>query len=137
MIETNFPISPKLPSERKFGWFFTSIFAALAAYSHWKQWGGQAFVASSIAICFMAFTIIAPQALASLNRLWFSLGMLLGKIVSPIILGIIFFILITPTSLVMRLFGRDELKIKKRNVESYWIDRQPPGPSSDSFKNQY
>jgi hypothetical protein len=75
--------------------------------------------------------------LTPLNWLWYELGMLLGKIVNPIVLGFIFFVLITPVSIVTRLFGRDELRIKKRHVESYWIDRSPPGPPLDSFKNQY
>jgi hypothetical protein len=65
------------------------------------------------------------------------LGLLLGKIISPIVLGLIFFVLITPVSLVTRLFGRDELKMKKRSVESYWVDRSPPEPPSNTFKNQY
>jgi hypothetical protein len=63
--------------------------------------------------------------------------MLLGKIVSPIVLGLIFFVLITPAALITRLFGRDELKIKKRTVESYWVDRSTLGLESESFKNQY
>jgi len=86
---------------------------------------------------FSVATLLSPQLLAPLNRLWYGLGVLLGKIISPIVLGLIFFVLITPVSLVTRLFGRDELKMKKRNVESYWVDRSPPGPPSDSFKNQY
>jgi hypothetical protein len=65
------------------------------------------------------------------------LGLLLGKVVSPIVLALLFFLLITTISLITRLFGRDELKMKKRSVDSYWMNRSPPGPSSDSFKNQY
>jgi hypothetical protein len=128
---------PKMPSNTKFGWFFAAVFAALAAYGFWKDWSLVFIVAMIVAVLFVAATLSAPQILTPLNRLWYGLGLLLGKIVSPIVLGIIFFVLITPTSLITRLFGRDELKMKKRYVESYWVDRSPPGPPPDSFKTQY
>jgi hypothetical protein len=126
-----------LPSNRSFGWFFACVFAALGAYAFWKAWSKVSAAAFVLGVLFAAVTLVVPQQLSPLNRLWYGLGLLLGKIVSPIVLGIIFFILITPISLITRLFGRDELKIKKRSVDSYWVDRSPPGPSSDSFKDQY
>ncbi len=129
--------SSLLPSNRKFGWFFATLFALLAAYAHWKAWGEVATVALILSTIFAVVSLVCPQLLSPLNRLWYGLGLLLGKVVSPIVLGMMFFVLITPISLITRLFGRDELKIKKRSVESYWIDRLPPGPPSDSFKNQY
>ena len=109
----------------------------VATYAHWKFKSDFAIFALIPSALFVLVAFWAPQILSPLNRLWFSLGLLLGKIVSPIVLGLIFFLLITPVSLVTRLFGRDELKIKKRTVESYWVDRSPPGPPSESFKNQY
>ena len=127
-----------LPSNRSFGWLFAAIFGALAAYLFWR--GSQsAWVFGSLATsaAFALATLIAPHTLSPLNRLWFNLGLLLGRIVSPIVLGIIFFLLITPVSLVGRALGRDELKLKKRDTSSYWVDRSPPGPPSDSFRNQY
>ena len=127
----------KLPTNRKFGWFFTAVFAAVAAYAYWEGWPTVTFVSIFFAIMFASATFLAPQTLAPLNRLWYGLGVLLGRLVNPIVLGVIFFVLITPVSLVTRVFGRDELKMKKRNVASYWVDRSPPGPSSDSFNNQY
>jgi len=75
--------------------------------------------------------------LAPLNRIWYEFGMLLGKVVSPIVLGMIFFLLITPISVMTRMCGRDELKIKKKSLQSYWVDRLPPGPLPESFKNQF
>jgi hypothetical protein len=127
----------EMAENKKFGWFFTAVFAAVAAYAYWRGWSAVSLVTLMAAILFAAATLLSPQSLAPLNRLWYGLGMLLGKIISPIVLGLIFFVLITPVSLVTRLFGRDELRMKKRNVESYWVDRSPPGPPSDSFKNQY
>lgn len=129
--------SLQLPSNSKFGYFFTVLFTVFAVYAYWKGWSATAIVAFVITASFLSVTLCAPQMLAPLNRLWYGLGILLGKIVSPIVLGLIFFALITPVSLVTRLFGRDELKMKKRDVKSYWVDRSPQGPAPDSFKNQY
>lgn len=61
----------------------------------------------------------------------------MGKIVSPIVLGLIFFTLLTPCAMIGRLFGRDELRLKLPNTESYWVERTPPGPDPDSFKNLF
>ena len=126
----------QLPSNKNFGLFFSAIFL-IAAYAFLKLWGEFAVFALITSTLFAIVAILTPQILSPLNRLWFSLGLLLGKIVSPIVLALIFFVLITPVSFVTRLFGRDELKMKKRNVESYWVDRLPPGPPSASFKKQY
>ncbi len=126
-----------MPSNYKFGNFFTFLFASLAAYAYWNKWSIVFVVALFLAVFFAFATLIAPQALAPLNRIWFGIGVLLGKIVSPIVLGIIFFLLISPVSLVSRLFGRDELKLLKRNLDSYWVVRESPDPATDSFKNQY
>ena len=113
------------------------IFFIGSGYSAWKgaiPWSiGLAIVAALFAVCAMA----APAVLAPLNRLWFRFGMLLGKIVSPVVLGVIFFLILTPVSIATRLFGRDALLMKKRDVESYWIDRTPAGPAPESFKNQF
>jgi hypothetical protein len=126
-----------LPSNKKFGLFFSAIFVLIAVYVYLKFRVEFAVFALTISTLFAIAAFLTPQILSPLNRLWFCLGLLLGKIVSPIVLALIFFVLITPVSLVTRLFGRDELKIKKRTVESYWVDRLPPGPPSESFKNQY
>jgi hypothetical protein len=130
-------IETPLPSNKKFGWFFVFVFAVVAAYFYYKQitpWGAV-FAGAMVLTGFIA--LLAPQWLNVPNRLWFGLGMLLGRIVSPIVLGVIFFLLITPVALVTRLGGRDVLRLKKRTVTSYWIDREPVGPAADSFKNQF
>ena len=90
-----------------------------------------------LAAVFFAFTIFMPIVLRPLNKAWYKLGLLMGRVVSPIVLGILFFILITPIAIVMRLAGRDPLKLRKQNVESHWIERVPPGPESTSFKDQF
>ena len=88
-----------------------------------------------LSIIFGFIVILKPSLLASLNRAWFSLGLFLGKIVSPIILTILFFILISPVAILTRFRGRDVLLIKKRNVSTYWVIKESIDP--ESFKNQF
>jgi len=127
----------KLPSNRKFGYFFTVIFSISCAYAYGNALHVTGAIMFCIAIFFLFSAILFPKLLTPINILWFRLGHLLGQITSPIILGIIFFMLITPTSLLLRMLGRDELKIKKISLNSYWVDRSPPGPAPNSFRNQY
>ena len=130
--------SSTLPSERSFGLLFTAVFAGMGVYGLYKGWILGAIVAWFIISLVVALvTVLAPRTLAPFNRAWFHLGQLLGKIVSPIVLGIIFYGLLTPVALIARAFGRDELKLRPRAVSSYWVERNPPGPASDSFKNQF
>ena len=130
-------VSDVLPSNRKFGLFFTSVFMILASWHYWRYDSALTPLFFSISGCFALTTALAPILLQPLNHIWFLLGKLLGKVVHPVVLGLLFFILITPVSLVSRLFGRDELKLKKRFIESFWIERVPVGPAPESFKNQY
>ena len=96
---------------------------------------GLAIVFFVAAVIFALMTICIPTALAPLNRAWFALSLFLGKVVSPIVLSIIFFILIVPVAVTTRLFGRDTLLLKKRQVLSYWVDKESIEP--ESFKNQF
>ena len=128
---------PQLPSNRKFGLFFALVFLLAAAFFFWKGSEYLGAVLSIAAALFGVCALLLPAVLSPLNRLWFALGMLLGRIVSPIVLGLIFFVLLTPVSVVTRLFGRDALLIRKRDASSYWVARTPPGPAADSFKNQF
>ena len=89
------------------------------------------------ALFFGIIAIIVPNILEPLNRVWMILGKLLGRIVSPIVLGLLFFILITPSGIISRWIGRDELRLKRKNISSYWLDRIQPRPIKDSFKKQY
>jgi hypothetical protein len=129
--------TPKMPSNNKFGWFFSVVFATIAIFAFYKQLKTLAVVAILFFVFFAATTFFAPQLLTSLNRLWYALGIHLGKVISPIVLGAMFFFIITPIALITRLFGRDELKIRKLSLQSYWVDRSPPGPPSESFNNQF
>ena len=133
-----FSSSPKLPSERRFGLTFTIALAGLAVYGVIRHRNPTvSMVCASASVVFAVLTLIAPRALAPLNKLWFYFGELLGKIVSPVVLGIIFFGILAPLSALLRMLGRDELQLKRRAAKSYWIDHTPPASIADSFKNQF
>ena len=127
-----------LPSNRSFGLLFAIVFLLVAGYS-WFEQLTRAWVYFWLALSglFLFLTFMAPGILLPLNKAWYRLGLLMGKVVSPIVLGILFFIVITPVAIVTRLFGRDVLLLSKRDVNSYWIERNPPGPQPESFKEQF
>ena len=132
--------SSSLPNERHFGLLFAAVFAVLLGYG-WMIKGWPAlllWVLAGTASAFAVAAFVAPKLLAPLNWLWFQLGQLLGKIVSPIVLGVIYFLILTPVSVVTRFFGRDQLRLKRKSSQtSYWLERSPPGPEPESFKNQF
>ncbi|MEY4964870.1 MAG: hypothetical protein RL274_453 [Pseudomonadota bacterium] len=137
MLETSHSAPPPLPSDRKFGGFFASVFALLALYALWKDHTTRAAILAILSGLFALTALVAPAVLAPLNRLWMAFGLLLGKFISPIVLGIIFMVLITPVALATRLFGRDALRMKKSSAASYWIERDPAGPEPASFQRQF
>ena len=126
----------ELPSNRKFGFFFTFVFVMIAAYFYYSDNVTWAYVFSAAAITFLLVTLVKSDALLPLNKLWMRFGILLGMIVSPIVLGIIFFVLFTPIAIFMRLIGRDELRLKFSQRSSHWISRSEL-IKSESFKQQF
>jgi len=131
------PQDARIGSERAFGLVFAGFFLLVSLWPLLHRAPPRVWalpVAAAFALC----AWLAPRLLAPLNRLWFRFGELLHRIVSPVALGIIFFGVITPYALVMRLFGRDALLLRKRSARpSYWVRREPPGPPPDSFRNQF
>ena len=126
----------ELPSNRKFGFFFTFVFALAATYFYYSANVTWAYVFTAAAMAFLLFTLIKSDALLPLNKLWMRFGLLLGMIISPIVLGIIFFGLFAPIAILMRLSGRDVLRLKFTQKASHWISRDEP-IKSDSFKHQF
>ena len=126
----------ELPSNKKFGFFFTLIFAAASAYFYNSENMTLSFVFVAVSFIFLVITMMRAALLLPLNKLWMQFGFLLGRIISPLVLGIIFFGLFTPIATLMRLIGRDELRLKLSNKSSHWISRSEP-IKSDSFKNQF
>lgn len=90
------------------------------------------------AVVFLIFALLRPQALSGLNRLWMRLGVLLNRIVSPLALGAVFFLTVLPIGVLMRLGGKDPLRLKyDPAAKSYWIPREPPGPDPQTLTNQF
>ena len=130
-------IQNRLPTDRSFGLTFAAVFAFIGVWIVWK--GGQYwFFALGAAALFLLAALSFPQALHPLNVVWMRLGYLLNRVVSPIVMGVIFFGLLTPLATLMRLRRRDVLHRKFDAArKSYWIDRNPPGPDGSSFPRQY
>lgn len=115
-----------------------AVFAALGAHGYWKSVPSQTpWVLWIASVATGAVALAAPHWLAPFNRVWFWLGASMGRVVNPVVFGVMFFGLITPIALVSRRFGRDVLRLKPRKADSYWIERQPAGPRPESFKNQF
>ena len=124
----------KAGTERNFGLVFAAVFVIISLYPLW--FGKNIHLwACIIAFIFFFFAIFLPKALIVPNKLWFKFGMLLGAIVSPIIMGIIFFLTVIPTGIIIRLLGKDLLHQKlNKSKKSYWIQKIH---SLDSMKNQF
>jgi hypothetical protein len=120
---------PLPPSDRSFGWLFTGVFLLIGFFHPWLV---------AVSILFALVTLTRAQWLAPLNRAWMKFGELLHRVVSPVIMGLMFFGLFTPMGWVMRRFGWDAMKrTYSPEAKSYWIQRDPPGPADDSFKNLF
>ena len=122
----------KVSSNKSFGVVFFIVFVVIAFYplvnqEEYRLW------ALITALIFLVLGLINSSILTPLNLLWFKFGMLLGRIVSPIIMGLVFFGVVTPTGLIMKLFKKDLLKLKRKDKKSYWIERK----SKSVMKNQF
>ena len=123
----------KISSNRSFGIVFFTVFLIIAI---WPLLNGYEIRYWSLIIStvFLFLGILNSKILTPLNKIWFKIGILLGNVIAPIVMGIIFFLVVTPTSLLMKLFRKDILGIKKNRSKSYWIEKS--GPKS-KMKNQF
>jgi len=124
-------------SNRSFGIVFAFVFAVIGLLP--LAFGGSVRVwALTLGGLFLLVALAVPAILAPLNRAWLRFGLLLHRIVSPLVLGIMFFLVVTPTGLLMRALGKDLLRLRfDKQSSSYWIDRAPPGPAPESLKDQF
>ncbi len=127
----------KTSSDRNFGLVFTGFFALLGVLglwhgtARWPIWFG-------LAALMLALALATPQILSPLNWIWTKIGLFLHAVVSPIMLGVLFYVCITPIGYLMRLSGKDPLSLRHDPAaDSYWIRRDPPGPQPDTFRNQF
>jgi Saxitoxin biosynthesis operon protein SxtJ len=127
----------KPSSDRNFGLVMATVFLVVTfwplTHAEPVRWWALA-----VAAVFAVLALMWTAALAPLNKWWTKLGILLYRIVSPIVLGFLFYVTVTPIALLMRLRGKDPLRLRRDpDTASYWIDRTPPGPAPESMKNQF
>ena len=123
----------KKSSNKSFGIVFFALFLLIALYP--LTYSGEIRIWSTIiSLIFLILGLVNSKILTPLNKLWFKFGIFLGKIISPIIMGIIFFLVVTPIGIIMRLIGKDVLNLKYGDYKSYWIEKT--GPKS-KMKNQF
>ncbi len=127
----------KAGSERGFGFVFAAVCALVGIWLLWR--GREAFwYWAWAAVAFALLAIAAPKVLRPLNLLWFKFGMLLHHIVTPVVLGLMFYTVFLPIGLWMRLIGKRPLGLRfDPGAKSYWVERKPPGPPPESFNNQF
>jgi len=126
----------KLPSNRKFGFFFSTIFLIASFYSYFIDSEIMVYLLGTICGILLIITFINADILFPLNKLWMKFGILLGMIFSPIVMGIIFFGIFTPIAIFMRFSGRDELRLRFKKQKTHWINRKTLN-KIDSFKKQF
>lgn len=125
------------PSDRNFGTVFTVFFTLIGLWPL-KDHQPVRLWALAAAAVFLALTVARPQVLHPLNRAWMGLGLFLGRIINPVVIGILFFGVFTPAGIIARALGKDFLRLKRHNEETtYWISRTPPGPAPESMAKQF
>ena len=123
----------KISSNKSFGIVFAVVFSLIALWPLLK--GNEIRLWSLIiSIIFLTLGLLNSKILTPLNKLWFKLGIFLGNFIAPIIMGIIFFFVVTPTGIIMKLFRKDLIKLKKNNDNSYWIEKED---TKSSMTNQF
>jgi hypothetical protein len=118
-----------LPSDRSFGWTFAGIFLLIGLLHPW---------AFALAALIAAITVVRAHWLAPFKRAWMKLGEVLHRVVSPVILGIMFYGVFTPMAWLMRAVGRDTMaRTWQPQAPTYWVKREPAGPAEDSFRDLF
>jgi Saxitoxin biosynthesis operon protein SxtJ len=124
-------------SDRAFGFVF-AIFFSLVGLAPLRTHHSVRWWALTLALLFLAVALLRPVWLNPFNRLWTKLGLLLGRVVSPIVMGLLFFLVVTPTAFLFRLLGKDPLRLAPEpDASTYWIERRPPGPPPETMANQF
>ena len=133
MLMSKFNNNIKISSNRSFGIVFFMVFLLISIYP--ITYSGDIRIWSLIiSFIFIILGLLNSKILTPMNKLWFRFGLFLGKIVSPLIMGVIFFFVVTPIGLIMRMLGKDVLNLKQNKNKSYWIEKS--GPKSQ-MKNQF
>ena len=123
----------KIGSNRSFGIVFFILFLLIALYPMINSEGIRMW-SIIVSLIFLVLGLLDSKILTPLNKIWFKFGMLLGRIISPFIMGIIFFLVVTPIGLIMRILGKDLVNLKYNNNKTYWIEKTG---SKSKMKNQF
>ena len=123
----------KIGSNRSFGIVFFVVFILIGFYPILKD-GNLNIISILIGLIFLILGLLNSRFLTPLNKIWFKFGLLLGQIISPIVMGIIFFLIVTPIAFIMRILGKDVLRLKKKSDNSYWIKKTD---LKSKMKNQF
>jgi predicted membrane metal-binding protein len=123
----------KISSNRSFGIVFFVVFLIVSFYPL-INFGEVRIWSLVLAVIFLILGLLNSRILSPLNKAWFKFGILLGKIVSPIVMGIVFFVVVTPIALLLKLFGKDLLNLKKNKNKSYWVEKKE---LRSTMKNQF
>ena len=126
-----------LPSNKKIGIFFFIVLTILSVVLFIYDYTLISVITLTTGLISLTLSYLKPDLLLPVNKAWMTLGYLLGYIVSPIVIGSIFFVIFTPISIFLKIIGRDELKLLNKNSDSYWRKRQLNKDSQTSFKNQF
>tara|TARA_B100001778_G_scaffold316667_1_gene303755 strand:+ start:305 stop:694 length:390 start_codon:yes stop_codon:yes gene_type:complete len=113
----------KIGSNRSFGIVFFIVFLLIGLWPILKNNDVRTW-SIVISLIFLILGILNSRILSSLNKIWFKFGILLGKFIAPIVMGIIFFLVVTPTGLLMRVFNKDLINLKRNNSKTYWIEKK-------------
>jgi predicted membrane protein len=136
-LTAHYTKDPQTSSDRSFGIVFCLFFLLVALQPIISGLSIRLW-AMGVSLAFVAISIFAPAILAPLNRIWTKIGLLMHAFISPITLGVLFFVVITPIGFCVRLFGKDSLRLKMdKDVSTYWVVRTPSGVTPESFKNQF
>jgi len=129
--------APAPSSERSFGRVFAAVFVVIGLLPLLSDHAPRGWAVAG-ALCFALCAQFAPRLLAPFNRLWTRFGTLLHRLTNPLVLGIIYFLVITPLGVMLKMRGRDLLRLRlDRAAKSYWIMREPPGPPGESLKDPF
>ena len=123
-------------TDRGFGLVFAGFCALVGAVKTWHE-GAVALPWLAAALAFLVLALAIPRVLAPLNRAWTRLGLLLFKVVSPVVLGLLYATCFVPIGALARAFGKDTLHLKREQRPSHWIVRDPPGPAGQRMRNQF
>jgi hypothetical protein len=127
-------------SDRGFGLTVGGILVLIAAVRTWLHdgYGAIELALGAVGLCLIVVALVRAQSLAGLNRAWTRLGLLLFKVVNPVVLGLIYLTTIVPIGLIMRACGHDPLRLRRDPAAStYWVKREPPGPAPETMINQF